>query len=593
MKQFFKFTLASILGIIIGGFLFVILLVWIFSSTMSLNEKTKTSIPTNSVLHIKLDYPITDRGGYNAEFNFASNFSDSFFDKQAGLIDILENIEKAKFDDNIKGIFLDLNEVQAGVASTQEIREALADFKSSGKFIISYAENYSQKGYYLASVADEVFINPQGFILFKGINAQITFFKNLLDKLGVEAQIIRHGKYKSAIEPFVMDHMSQANKEQTSKFIQSIWDSMIKSIATSRSLTTAEINKIADELLLQSADAAIKYRFVDKKLYLDQVYVYLKEKSGLEVSKKIALVSMNDYVDVPVSTRKRLPKDKIAVIFAQGEIVDGSGSGQKITSEKTAEMIRKARKDKSIKAIVLRVNSPGGSALASDVIWRETILAKAEKPLVVSMGDVAASGGYYISCAADKIFANETTITGSIGVFGMIPNLKKLLNEKVGLDYDQVKTNENAGFISLNRPLTEFERNVLQKNVERTYGEFIGKVAKGRAITVQQVDNIGQGRVWSGVDAKPIRLIDAFGGLNDAIAEAAKLAKIEDNAYRLRKYPEVKDPFTTIMDELNDDHGHKKVKQLLGPFYKQYEALQQINEMKGIQTRLPFTISLD
>ncbi|MGM0566737.1 MAG: signal peptide peptidase SppA [Bacteroidota bacterium] len=589
MKQFFKFTFASALGFLITFIVMILILFGVISASLSFAEKKTVLVSENSVLHVKLNYPINDRGVN--DFNFAS-FS-SFMDESMGLIDILENIEKAKHDENIKGIFLDLRGIQAGLATIQEIRDALADFKESGKFIVSYSEFYSQTGYYMASVSDSVILHPEGDMMFKGINAEVMFFKDMLDKLDVEAQIIRHGKFKSAVEPFMMDHMSEANKEQTRTYVQSIWDKLVGDIGRDRNLDKAEINNIADKLLLQSADDAKELGFADLLLYEDEVMDLLKEKSEREDDDKPELVKLTSYKDAIVEElRETVPKNKIAVVFAEGSIQTEKGSELTISSDVTAKHLRKARKDTTIKAIVFRVNSPGGSALASDVIWRETVLAAKEKPFIVSMGDLAASGGYYIAAGADAIIANPTTLTGSIGVFGVIPNMEGLLTDKIGLDFDNVKTNENAGFVSVNRPLTDYEREVLQKGVENTYEVFTSRVAEGRDMTMEEVDEIGQGRVWSGIDAKRIGLIDEFGGLNYAMSKAAEMAEIEKDDYRVTRIPEKKDPVQAIMDELTGRNSSAKMKSELGPFYSYYEYLKELSEMQGTQARLPYQITI-
>ncbi len=589
MKQFFKFTIASALGFLITFFVFILILFGIISSSLSFAESKTVLVPEKSVLHMKLNYPINDRG--IAQFNFM-DFS-SFGDKPLGLVDILENIDKAGKDDNIEGIFLDIRNLTAGIATVQEIRDALLAFKETGKFVISYSEGYSQSAYYLASVSDSLLLHPEGSIMMKGINAEIMFFVDMLEKLDVEAQIIRHGKYKSAVEPFMMDHMSEANKEQTLKYVQSIWDDITKAVAEGRGLSVAKVNEVADKLLLQTAEDAVTHGFADVTLYQDEVTDLLKKKTGTSADDDISFVSLKDYTDAIVEElRDEVPKHKIAVVFAEGSIQTEKGPDPVISSDVLAKQLRKVRKDTTINAIVLRVNSPGGSALASDVIWRETMLAAETKPLVVSMGDVAASGGYYISCAADSIFANPTTITGSIGVFGVIPNLQGLLTEKIGLDFDNVKTNENAGFVSVNRPLTAYEEKVLQDGVEETYETFTTRVANGRDMTVDGVDEIGQGRVWSGADAKNIGLIDAYGGLNDAIASAARMAEVKEGEYRLMKYPEAKEPLEALMDELTGRETKAKLKSELGPFYTYFEYLKDLSEMEGTQARLPYHINI-
>ena len=588
MREFFKFTFASALGFLVTFIVLLLILFGIISSAISFAEKKTVLVANNSILTIKLNYPINDRGVAQPVYTDITSFTN----QPVGLKDILKNIKKASIDDKIKGIYIEASNPMAGIASLQEIRNALKEFKKSGKFIISYSENYSQASYYLSSVADTIYINPEGSILFKGLNAEIMFYKNLLEKLDVKAQIIRHGKFKSAVEPFFLEKMSKANKEQTKKYISSIWNELVIDIAESRDISTKEINNIADKLLLQSADDAVRLKFADKKVYKDELLKILHEAAGVKQDSKLSVINMKEYVDALVpTTNKHLSRNKIAVIYAQGSINSGKGEDLTIGSESTSLLIRKARKDSTIKAIVFRVNSPGGSALASDVIWRETILAAKAKPFVVSMGDVAASGGYYISCGADSIFASPTTITGSIGVFGVIPNFQGLVTNKIGITFDNVKTNDNAGYISVTRPLTSYERDILQNNVEKTYDTFITKVSKGRKISKTQIDNIGQGRVWSGVDAKEIGLIDAFGGLNRAILSATRMAKIE-NDYRIIEYPKEISPIEKIMKKLTNNDKSIAIKTELGPFFSYYNYLKEIYEMKGIQARLPYEINI-
>ncbi|MEA3505613.1 MAG: signal peptide peptidase SppA [Bacteroidota bacterium] len=588
MRQFFKFTFASALGFLLTFIVLILILFGIISSAISFAEDKTVLVSDNSILSLKLNTPVTDRGVAQPSFgDFAS-----FAEKPVGLNDILKNIKKASADEKIKGIYINITEPKAGIATLQEIRNALKEFKKSGKFIISYAENYSQASYYIASVSDKVYLNPEGAILFKGLNAEIMFYKNLLEKIDVEAQIIRHGKFKSAVEPFFLEKMSKANKEQTKKYISSIWNELVNAISESRKISVEELNNIADKLLLETANDAVKYQFADKLLYKDEIIALLRNKAGINKNEKLSVVTMKQYVDAIVpKLRKTVPRNKIAVIYAQGSIKSGEGEDLVIGSEKISRLIRKARKDSTIKAIVFRVNSPGGSALASDVMWRETVLAAKTKPFVVSMGDVAASGGYYISCAADSIFASPTTITGSIGVFGVIPNFQGLVTDKIGITFDHVKTNENSGFFSVNRPLTKFERNIIQKSVETIYDSFITKVSVGRDLTKEQVDNIGQGRVWAGSDAKEIGLIDAFGGLNRAILSASRMAKIENN-YRIVEYPKTLEPLEKIINELKGNDKTIALKTELGPLYSYYSYLKEMYEMKGVQARLPYEINI-
>ncbi len=593
MKQFFKFMFASMLGVFLAFFLGIVVLVGMIAALVSsADSKKEAKVEPNSVLHINFESQINDRSSNNPFENF--NFSSMSGKKGIGLNDILENIEKAKTDDNIKGIYIDLQSVPAGIATIEEIRNKLIEFKESKKFIVAYSEAYSQSAYYLASVSDEVWLNPEGLIEFKGLGAQVMFFKGLLEKMEVEPQVIRYGKFKSAIEPFILDKMSEANREQTMKYMGSIWNNIVSGIAESRKLTPAQLNLIADSALVQNAKDAVEQKLADKLYYKDQVLDDLKDRCGLEDAKKLKMVSMVKYTDAPKPKKnedKGLAKDKIAVIYASGSIEGGEGDDQTIGSDRISKAIRKARLDENVKAIVLRVNSPGGSALASDVIWREVVLAKAAKPVVASMGDVAASGGYYISCAADTIVAQPNTITGSIGVFGLLMNLKNLMNNKLGITVDTVKTNHYADLGSAFRPLTQAERDIIQNSVNEIYGSFIGKVAEGRGMKVADVDSIGQGRVWSGFDAKGLGLVDVLGGMEDAIEIAAKMAKLDN--YRVAEYPEQKEPFKAFMEELSGEGEDVMLKKSLGENYRFYKTLDDMRRMEGIQARMPFDIYID
>ena len=593
MKQFFKFMFASMLGVFLAFFLGIVVLFGMIAALVSsADSKKEAKVEPNSVLHINFESQINDRSSNNPFENF--DFGSLSGKKGIGLNDILENIEKAKTDDNIKGIYIDLQSVPAGIATIEEIRNKLIEFKESKKFIVAYSEAYSQSAYYLASVADEVWLNPEGIIEFKGLGAQVMFFKGLLEKMEVEPQVIRYGKFKSAIEPFILDKMSEANREQTMKYMGSIWNNIVSGIAESRKLTPAQLNLIADSALVQNAKDAVEQKLADKLYYKDQVLDDLKDRCGLEDAKKLKLVSMVKYTDAPKAKKKDdkgLAKDKIAVIYASGSIEGGEGDDQTIGSDRISKAIRKARLDENVKAIVLRVNSPGGSALASDVIWREVVLAKAAKPVVASMGDVAASGGYYISCAADTIVAQPNTITGSIGVFGLLMNLKNLMNNKLGITVDTVKTNHYADLGSAFRPLTQAEHDIIQNSVNEIYGSFIGKVAEGRGMKVADVDSIGQGRVWSGFDAKGLGLVDVLGGMEDAIEIAAKMAKLDN--YRVAEYPEQKEPFKAFMEELSGEGEDVMLKKSLGENYRFYKTLDDMRRMEGIQARMPFDIYID
>ena len=585
MKSFFKFLLASILGVMIALFLFFLITLGIIGAAISKQDQA-VNIDKNSILHIKLDQTITDRSNKNPMENF--DFASFKPETQLGLNDILSNIKKAKDDENISGIYLDLTVIPAGIATIEEIRNALLDFKTSDKFIISYADSYTQATYYIASVSDKVYLNPEGLVLFVGLRAELMFFKEALEKLGVEPQIIRHGKFKSAVEPFMYTKMSDENREQTMTFMGAIWNSMLKGISETRNISIGDLNKIANELSLKNAESAVELKFVDGLKYKDEILNELKELTDKKDIDKLKFVSLTKYTKVPKKDKKTIEKNKIAVIYASGNVIMGEGQEGTIGSDRISEAIRKARKDSTVKAIVFRVNSGGGSALSSEIIWREVKLAQEVKPVIASLGDVAASGGYYIVCPAQTIVASPNTITGSIGVFGLLLNGKELLNKKLGVHIDVAKTNEYADMGSFFRPLTAQEREIIQFEIEDIYQTFISHVADGRKMTKEQVDAIGQGRVWSGTNAKEIGLIDEFGGLDKAIEIAAKAANLEK--YRIVEFPRLKDPFEQIMEDLQGNVRTSILKNELGEQYSYYENLQDIKSMQGIQARIPFHI---
>ncbi|MCK4361479.1 MAG: signal peptide peptidase SppA [Bacteroidales bacterium] len=590
MKQFFKFMFASMLGFFLTFLIIFFIFIGIFASILSFAEKDLIKVHENTVLHIKLNNPIPERTSKNPFENI--NFLTLKLHDVPGLNDILKNLKKAEIDKNIKGIYLDLSNVPSGIATIEEVRNALLEFKKTGKFIICYGEFYSQSAYYLATAADKIYLNPEGMLLFKGLNAQLMFLKGTLDKLDIEAQIIRHGKYKSAAEPFMFDKMSKANKEQMQEFVNSIWNNIITAISESRNIDLYNLNLIADNLDLQNAYDALKYNFVDKLMYKDELLAELRTKLGIGENDKISSMTLLKYTHAQgKAVKKKRSKNKIAIVYANGEIVMGKGDEHTIGSECISKAIRKARLDNNVKAIVFRVNSPGGDALASDIIWREVVLAKKEKPVIVSMGNVAASGGYWISCAADKIIADPTTITGSIGVFGIIPNFKNFFKDKLGITFDNVKTNKNADFIPVVRPLTSYQKSVIQNEVERIYQTFLEHVSKGRNLTIAQVDSIGQGRIWSGVDAKRIGLIDDLGGLEKAVDLAAEMAELTE--YRTIELPIIKDLFQQLFEDLISGAKISYIKKELGENYTYYKYLKSISEMDGVQARLPFEIIIE
>ena len=590
MKQFFKFMFASALGLVLGIFLLFAILGGIGAS---MGDKQSVTVKDKSVLHIKLNYEIKERG-VNSPFG---NFEPATFKSKpsVGLNDILASLKNAAKDDKIKGIYFDMQSVPAGMATVEEIRNALIEFKESGKWIVSYSEIYSQKAYYLASVSDELWLNPQGMVEWKGLGSQMMFLKGMFEKLEVEPQIIRYGKFKSAVEPLILDKMSEANRMQTMTYMSDLWNKMLRGISEGRGKTVGELDGFAQNATIQNGKDALENGLVDELLYKDEVTARLKAKLEIEKEdEKINFIGLAKYKDAPKAKgddEEVTKKEKIAVVYAVGSIEGGQGDDETIGSEKISAEIRKARLDDKIKAIVLRVNSPGGSALASDVIWREVVLAREAKPVVVSMGDVAASGGYYIACAADTILAQPNTITGSIGVFGVLWNAQKMINNKLGIMIDTVKTNRFADLGTPLRALTPLERDIIQNGVNEIYEDFITKVGQGRGMTTAQVDSIGQGRVWSGEDALEIGLVDLLGGIDDAVEIAANMAKVEN--YRVVEYPAQKDPIEQMIQEISGQGEEVFLKHRLGAYYKYVKDVEELMQMQGVQARMPYQLYID
>ena len=572
MKNFIKNTFSRLFSIIL-----IIILFLIFISILIPKQK-EIVVKKNSILKINLDKSILDRTSSNPLPSFDGlNISST---DNIELKEILDNIDKAKFDKKISGIYLNLSGIKSGMSSVEEIRNKLLDFKTTGKFIYSYSEVYSQLSYYLSSVSDSVFLNPQGIVEFNGFSAGIVFYKDLLEKIGLEIQVIRNGKFKSAVEPYMYNGMSDENREQLEKMLNSMSKVINEGVSQQRNISLKRINEIINNLELNSSKACKQLNFIDDLKYEDEVITFLENKSK-------NIIDFNDYMDV--TSEKSVSQDKIAIIYATGPINSGKGSYNSIGSETTVKAIRQANEDEKVKAIVLRVNSPGGSALASDIILRELNLAKQKKKIIVSMGDYAASGGYYISCNADKIFANNTTLTGSIGVFGIVPNTQKLLNEKIGVYIDTVNTHKYSDLGRGNRKLTKYELDVIQNSVADVYKTFITHVSKGRGISTVEVDKIGQGRVWSGVDALEIGLIDEIGGLEDAIASAAELSELED--YRIITLPNKKDEFDEFLKKLTIEQNIY-LKKMMNFSEEVLRNLKLINSEDKIQTILPYFIEI-
>ena len=555
--RFFKVVLASALGYFLAALIVIGLLFFIGISIAS-SSKPDVKIPEGSVLNMKLNYPIQDRVAMD-DVSLALSAIDPNKEIPIGLNDILRSIDKAKTDDNIKGILLDLTTFSAGYAKLSEIRNKLEDFKESGKFIYAYADYYYFPTYYMASVADSVFINPQGEMSFTGIVAQVAFFSRALEKLGIEMQAVRAGKFKGAVEAYTRTGLSPENKEQIDAYVNSIFDQILGKVSKSRTLSVEQLKSDADKLELNSASDFVEKGYLDGTVYRDQFYSAMKVRMGIDDDHKVALVSEVKYARS--LGRYGTGTDKIAVIYASGDIIGGKGDGTQIAADDMAAALKRVRLDDGVKSVVLRIDSRGGSSLASDIIWREAKLLAETKPLVVSMGDVAASGGYYIATPGRKIFAEPTTITGSIGVFGLIPNAKKLLNDKLGIDFEYVGTGSHSDIGRIDGPMSEGERQYIESIIDRIYDTFLSRVAEGRSMTKEQVHELAQGRVWTGIMAKEVGLVDEMGGLQDAIAFAASEAGLSE--YRVREYPKAIDPVQAIVQKIQ---GNMKMENQLKEF---------------------------
>ncbi|WP_116770360.1 signal peptide peptidase SppA [Maribacter litoralis] len=584
--KFLRNFLASILGSLFAfGIMFVMFL--IFVSLVSSSEDT-VSVKDNSILELQLQRPISDYTGSNELDPFAG-----IFDESQGLDEIIHAIEVAKNDDRIKGISINNNFIIAGLAQTQAIRKSLEDFKAEGKFIYAYADFFMQRDYYLASVADSVFINPVGVLDFKGLSTEVLYYKELQEKSGIKMEVIRHGKYKSAVEPYLEDTMSEANRSQLTSLLQSLWNSMVTDMSETRSISESDLNIIADTLGGRTPKFAKLSGLVDDVVFYDEYENKLANALQLKKDEKINYSTLDDYVKYSNKKTLKSGDDKIAVVFAQGEIFYGEGGPNIIGQGIINEALIKAREDDKVKAIVLRVNSPGGSALTSDIIWREVELTKKEKPVIVSMGNVAASGGYYIAAGANKIYAEPTTITGSIGVFGTVPNLTELA-DNVGINAEQVGTNKNAVEYSLFEPMQDSFKNQVQESIEETYETFLQRVSQGRGMTMAQVDSVAQGRVWSGTEALEIGLVDELGNLDDAIAAAAEMAEL--SAYGVKKFPKYKSGFERFMEDLEGASVRVKENLLKDEIGEEaYQVLKELKSLKkqsGIQAKMPFALDI-
>jgi protease-4 len=588
MKKFLIYTLATITGIIIASFLFVIISIAALSAIVASGDKPVT-VSANSVLVLKAGVPIPDRGNPSPWSGF--DFFDMSFTPTPGLNEILHNIKKAASDKKISGILIENAIMPSGWATTDEIRNALKKFRESGKFVISYSDYIlTQQGYFLSTAADKIYLNPGAMIDFKGLSGEVMFYKKALAKIGVDVQVIRHGKFKGAVEPFLLDEMSKENREQIKDYLGSIWSHLVSDVSESRNIPVDQVNKLADNLMANNATDALNNKLIDGVIYRDALIDTLKSLSGIDKKENITYLSMSKYSKVPDPAKVVSLHNKIAVIYAEGTIVTGKGNDSNIGGNYYADIIREQRLDSNIKAIVLRVNSPGGSAVASDIMWRELELAAKVKPLVVSMGNYAASGGYYISAPATKIYASPVTVSGSIGVFGMIPDAGKLLKDKLGINTETVNTNSHSDFPSIFRPMNSYEQQVMQKSIENIYSEFVSKVSEGRKMRNSAVDSIGQGRVWSGKSAIGIGLVDETGGLDDAIAGAAKLAGIEK--FAIKEFPVIEDPYSKLLTGLSAEMRAKVIDRELGEYAKYYNEIRELAALSGIQARLPYFIEI-
>jgi len=587
MKSFLKYTLATIVGILITGLLFFILFFSAMGALIPKGDKT-AEIQPKSLLRMELSHVIMDRSPRDPFANF--DFRSFEPTTTLGLNEILANIEKAGKDDDVEGIYLDLSVIPAGMATIEEIRNALIEFKDSGKFIIGYADNFMQTTYYLASVADRVYMNPAGRVNMTGLSSQLMFFKEGLDKLGVEPQVIRHGEFKSAVEPFTRNQMSEENRHQVNAYVNTLWNYMAEEIAEHRNISQDTLNWLVENLALNRPETALNYRLVDGLKYKDEVLDELREKSDVD-DENVRFVGMKKYNRVPeIKDYKGLARDKIAVIYSMGTVMMGEGQEGTIGSDRISGAIREARKDTSIRAIVFRVNSGGGSALASEVIWRELQLAQQEKPVVASFGDVAASGGYYIAAPADTIVASPNTLTGSIGVFGLFFNSKELLNDKLGIHVDVAKSHSYSDLGSPFRSMTEKEKEAIREGIKQVYDDFVSHVAEGRDMAEEEVDDIARGRIWSGIDARRIGLIDLYGGMQKAVDLAAEMAELDQ--YRTVGLPRLKDPFQQFVEGFSGDIRSKVLRQTLGNESRYYMNLKEAAGMEGIQARIPYKIEV-
>ncbi|MBR3981713.1 MAG: signal peptide peptidase SppA [Bacteroidaceae bacterium] len=586
MKSFIKYTMATVVGIFLTMTLFTIISIISLAGMMA-TEGMSAPIKEKSILRLDLSGTLAERSESNP---FAALMGEE--NTALSLEDALLALDKAAKNENIIGVYLEGGAMGANPGMAQELRQALVEFKESGKWVVAYGDSYGKTAYYLSSVADSVLLNPEGNVDFGGMASQIMFYKDVMEKIGVKMQVFKVGTYKSAVEPFICTEMSPANREQVTSYLFSIWTNMLKDVAESRNMEVGKLNSLADSLtMISEASVALNGGLVDKLCYMDEVKAILREKSGLEdedddlVFVSVADVAKSETLDEKVD-------EQVAVYYAYGEIVQSQGTGlgmsqeHQIVGEKMIKDLQDLREDDDVKAVVIRVNSPGGSAFASEQIWREVCLLKEKKPVVVSMGGMAASGGYYISCAANRIFAEPTTLTGSIGIFGMIPDVSELMTEKIGLKFDVVKTNEMSDIGTMARPFNEAESAQMQKMINRGYDLFTKRVADGRGMAQDSVKLIAEGRVWTGEQGLKIGLVDELGNLDDAVAHAAELAKVEK--FRAVPYPGADNPFEQLLNQTKGGYLDSELRELLGEGYAVYSLVRNVKDADRIQARMPF-----
>jgi protease IV len=588
MLQFLKYVFATIVGIFLFTILSFFLLIGIGAAMSS--SDTKTTVASGSVLKLDLNQVIRENTAENDPFTEILSGGNS--PGQISLPQIKEALENAKIDPNIKGIYLKAENPMAGIATLKEVRTYLLDFKQSKKFIYSYAETMTEGGVYLCAVADKSYLMPAGGMDFNGLSANYSFMKGLFEKIGVKPEIFRVGDYKSAVEPFFLTKMSDANRLQTQSFITGMADSFYGDIAESRKIPMTELNNILNEALIQEPADAVKYKLITNTGYWDEFETALRHALGNKDDKKIEYVSLGKYLKAEKLVKEGNNSNRIAVIVGEGDILSGESQDGTIGSETIVKELQKARKDSKIKAIVLRINSGGGSALASDVMWREVELTRKVKPVIASMGDYAASGGYYMAMACDTIVAQPTTLTGSIGIFGVMFNVEKLMNEKLGVTFDGVNSHKYANFPSATRTMTDAEKNMIQNGVNKGYENFTAKAAKGRHMSIEKLKSIASGRVWTGTQGKENGLVDVLGGIDDAINIAAKKAKLKEGDYRVKYLPIKKSSFETILEKLGNDKEDAKLKAYLGDFAPYAKQLKNLQGLDKIQARMPFELEI-